>query len=73
MGRALQAVLRLPLDPIRGRDGASGIPEPLKRRLALVGGAADFVALEARMRALSRAAAEVFRRLIVVPAGTAAG
>ncbi|MCC7017691.1 MAG: bifunctional [glutamine synthetase] adenylyltransferase/[glutamine synthetase]-adenylyl-L-tyrosine phosphorylase [Rhodospirillales bacterium] len=69
--QALQAVLRLTLDPIPGGEGGAGFPEPLKRRLALVGGVADFVALEARMRALADAAAEVFRRLIEVPAGAA--
>ncbi|MSO85473.1 MAG: bifunctional [glutamine synthetase] adenylyltransferase/[glutamine synthetase]-adenylyl-L-tyrosine phosphorylase [Rhodospirillales bacterium] len=70
--QGLQVVLRLTLDPIQGADGAGGFPEPLKRRLALVGRVADFVALEARMRALSLAAADVFRRLIVVPAADAA-
>ena len=67
--QALQVVLRLTLDPIQGGKGADGFPEPLKRRLALVGGVADFARLEVRMRALSLAAADVFRRLIVVPAG----
>jgi glutamate-ammonia-ligase adenylyltransferase len=70
--QALQAVLRLTLDPVQGREGAAGFPEPLKRRLALVGGAADFAQLESRMRALSRAAAEVFRRLIEAPANAVA-
>ncbi|MEK7246365.1 MAG: glutamine-synthetase adenylyltransferase, partial [Pseudomonadota bacterium] len=70
--QALQGVLRLTLDPIQGADGAAGFPEPLKRRLASVGGTADFAGLELRMRALSGAVADVFRRLIVVPAGPAA-
>jgi glutamate-ammonia-ligase adenylyltransferase len=83
--QALQAVLRLTLDPVAaanpaaqqtmrpdrgagGEDGAA-FPESLKRRLVRIGGAADFAGLEARMGDLARAAADVFRRAIEVPAG----
>jgi glutamate-ammonia-ligase adenylyltransferase len=67
--QALQAVLRLTLDPTQGREGSGGFPEPLRRRLAEIGGAGDFAGLESRIRALAAAAAGVFRRLIEVPAG----
>ena len=66
--QALQAVLRLTLDPIKDEDGAA-FPESLKRRLVRIGGMADFAGLEARMGELARAAADVFRRVIEVPAG----
>ena len=66
--QAVQAVLRLTLDSTQSGVGASEFPEPLKRRLAQAGGAADFAGLEARMRDLSRASADVFRRLIEIPA-----
>jgi glutamate-ammonia-ligase adenylyltransferase len=66
--QALQAVLRLTLDPTKGEEAAL-FPEALKHRLAHVGNAGDFGALEARMDQLARAAADVFHRLVEVPAG----
>jgi glutamate-ammonia-ligase adenylyltransferase len=84
--QALQAVLRLTLDPVAaanpaaqqttrpdrgagGEDGAA-FPESLKRRLARIGGTADFAKLETRMGELARAAADVFHRAIEVPASS---
>ena len=65
--QALQAVVRLTIDPTQGPEGAALFPEPLKHRLAAVGGAADFAALEATMRAAAEAARAVFHRLIEAP------
>ncbi len=65
--QALQAMVRLTIDPTQGPEGAAVFPEPLKPRLAAVGGAADFAALEASMRAAAAAASAVFRRLIEAP------
>jgi len=63
--QALQAVLRLTLEPTGG-DEAASFPEALKRRLARIGEADDFAGLEARMDELARAAADVFRRRVEV-------
>ncbi len=86
--QALQSVLRLTLDPVAaanpsaqqtvrpdrgtGEDGMA-FPESLKHRLTRVGGAADFAGLEARMGELARAAADIFHRVIDIPADPRTG